>query len=236
MKTKTLILILFSSILSMAQNQIVGSVTYRLKSKTVSQEKLDYILEIGKKAIDIQRFELLFSKETSVFRQIDVLQSDLNPDDIRLFKKFYANNFSVNLKQNIIYEQFELDNQLFLIKQENIPNWELTNETKIIDNYLCYKATTYEEIIRDGKIIKAPIIAWYCPEIPFQFGPKNYHGLPGLILELHDRICIFYVSDFNLNPSHKNITLPVLKGKETTKEELKSIQENIRKKYFQVKP
>lgn len=236
MKTKTLILILFSSILSMAQNQIVGSVTYRLKSKTVSQEKLDYILEIGKKAIDIQRFELLFSKETSVFRQIDVLQSDLNPDDIRLFKKFYANNFSVNLKQNIIYEQFELDNQLFLIKQENIPNWELTNETKIIDNYLCYKATTYEEIIRDGKIIKAPIIAWYCPEIPFQFGPKNYHGLPGLILELHDRICIFYVSDFNLNPSHKNITLPILKGKETTKEELKSIQENIRKKYFQVKP
>lgn len=220
----------------MAQNQIVGSVTYRLKSKTVSQEKLDYILEIEKKAIDIQRFELLFSKETSVFRQIDVLQSDLNPDDIRFFKKFYANNFSVNLKQNIIYEQFELDNQLYLIKQENIPNWELTNETKIIDNYLCYKATTYEVIIRDGKIIKAPIMAWYCPEIPFRFGPKNYHGLPGLILELHDRICIFNVSDFNLNPSHKNITLPVLKGKETTKEELKSIQENIRKKYFQVKP
>jgi GLPGLI family protein len=235
MKTKTLILILFSSILSMAQNQIIGSVTYQLKSKTVSQEKLDYILEIGKKAIEIQRFELLFSNETSVFRQIDVLQSDLNPDDIRLFKKFYANDFSVNLKQNIIYEQFELDNQLYLIKQENIPNWELTNETKIIDNYLCYKATTYEEIIRDGKIIKAPIIAWYCPEIPFQFGPKNYHGLPGLILELHDRICIFYVSDFNLNPSQKNITLPVLKGKEKTKEEIKSIQENIRKKYFQIK-
>jgi GLPGLI family protein len=224
------------SMTTLAQEKVLGSITYRLKSKTVSQEKLDYILEIGKKAIDIQRFELLFSKETSVFRQIDALQSDIDPEDLRLFKNFYANNFSVNVKENITHEQFELDNQLYLIKQENIPNWELTNETKIIDNYLCYKATTYEEIIRDGKIIKATIIAWYCPEISFQFGPKNYHGLPGLILELHDRICIFYVSDFNLNPSHKNVKLPVLKGKETTKEELKSIQENIRKKYFQEKP
>jgi hypothetical protein len=44
------------------------------------------------------------------------------------------------------------------------------------------------------------------------------------------------VSDFNLNPSQKNITLPVLKGKEKTKEEIKSIQENIRKKCFQEKP
>ena len=30
------------------------------------------------------------------------------------------------------------------------------------------------------------VTAWYSPEIPVSFGPDNYWGLPGLILEVND--------------------------------------------------
>ncbi|RLD60552.1 MAG: GLPGLI family protein, partial [Bacteroidetes bacterium] len=58
-------------------------------------------------------------------------------------------------------------------------NWKLTNETKIILGYTCYKATHNRE--GGNPVI---VTAWYCPEIPYQFGPKGYAGLPGLILEI----------------------------------------------------
>jgi len=56
--------------------------------------------------------------------------------------------------------------------------WELSDETKMIGNYLCQKATTTFK----GR----NYIVWFTSEIPFSFGPWKLHGLPGLILSAHD--------------------------------------------------
>lgn len=58
------------------------------------------------------------------------------------------------------------------------PEWEITDETKDILGYECFKATTD---YRGRKWI-----AWFTPEIPLPEGPWKLCGLPGLILEAND--------------------------------------------------
>lgn len=58
------------------------------------------------------------------------------------------------------------------------PEWEISDETKDILGYQCFKATTD---FRGRKWT-----AWFTPEIPIQDGPWKLCGLPGLILEAHD--------------------------------------------------
>ncbi len=67
-------------------------------------------------------------------------------------------------------------------------------DSKKIGDYICYKATT---IVENHRKIKSEIVVWFTPEIPFQYGPKNYGGLPGLILALQERGHYFYAKKIN---------------------------------------
>lgn len=58
------------------------------------------------------------------------------------------------------------------------PEWELTDDTKEILGYQCFRATA------DYRGRKWT--AWFAPEIPIQDGPWKLCGLPGLIIEAHD--------------------------------------------------
>lgn len=58
------------------------------------------------------------------------------------------------------------------------PEWEVTDESKEILGYECFKATT------DYRGRKWT--AWFTPDIPVQDGPWKLCGLPGLILEAYD--------------------------------------------------
>jgi Protein of unknown function (Porph_ging). len=100
--------------------------------------------------------------------------------------------------------------------------WTLTQETKRINNFLCYKA------IRN----KGKVIAWYTPKIPFGFGPKGEFGLPGLILELEIGRIIFKATKIVINPKEK-ITVEVPKdGKRVSKEEYEVILKKSTKNFF----
>lgn len=79
-------------------------------------------------------------------------------------------------------------------------NWVITTEKKTIEGFTCYKATIQKTvIIKKDKVKTYEVEAWFCPKLPFSFGPKDALGLPGLILELHDDKVVFLASKIDLD-------------------------------------
>ena len=58
-----------------------------------------------------------------------------------------------------------------------------------------------------GKFVH-PVIAWYCPEIPYKFGPAGYGGLPGMILELQEKNNVFGAIKIELKAPLEKIQIP----------------------------
>lgn len=73
-------------------------------------------------------------------------------------------------------------------------NWELSSETKVINNITCYKATLNHT---NFKGIKKKVVVWYTKDIPLGLGPYGYHSLPGLAMELTINNITFSVTDIN---------------------------------------
>lgn len=94
---------------------------------------------------------------------------------------------------------FKTVDGILIEKTREIYNWKITTETKNIDSYLCYKASCFKSLIgRDGKEKSIQITAWFAPSLPYSFGPKDYNGLPGLILELIENKSIYYASNISI--------------------------------------
>lgn len=67
--------------------------------------------------------------------------------------------------------------------------WEITDETQIIQGYKVTKAITtslYYAIEQPGvsKTDFGKAVAWFTTEVPINYGPDGYYGLPGLIVKL----------------------------------------------------
>ncbi len=122
----------------------------------------------------------------------------------------------------------------FLVKDKlKKYQWILTDESKLIDNRKCYKAIFKDTIIKvkvnekgeEKKIKKEKIvIAWYCPEISLSFGPLGYYGLPGLIMELHDDIFVYFADkiSFKIAPDVISKIQPLEKGIVVTSKEFEN--------------
>lgn len=58
-------------------------------------------------------------------------------------------------------------------------NWTYSSdETMVLNNYTCNKATT--------KYAGREYTAWYTIDVPFPYGPYKFYGLPGLIVKLEE--------------------------------------------------
>ena len=73
----------------------------------------------------------------------------------------------------------ELDSEN-LYYTENLPlfNWQIESETATICGYECIKATCHWR----GR----DFTAWFTPDIPVEYGPWKFGGLPGLIMKVSD--------------------------------------------------
>ncbi len=69
------------------------------------------------------------------------------------------------------------------------------------------------------------ITAWYSPEIPINQGPKDYWGLPGLILEVNDGKTTILCSKIVLNSKDKVEIKEPKKGKEVSQAEYDDIMQ-----------
>ena len=140
-----------------------------------------------------------------------------------------------NLREKRYVNQDELFGKVFLIQDSlQLPAWQMEKETKKIGQYTCYKATMVKKYTREDwssasdSLIKTEdektITAWYTPQIPVSNGPRDYWGLPGLILEVQDGKTTLLCSAITLNPSEKMDIKEPNKGKSVDQAEFDTIQ------------
>lgn len=81
--------------------------------------------------------------------------------------------------------------------------WEILNETKEIDGFLCYKAKTVKTIKNPAGYFSSPVVAWFCPQLSFSAGPLDFNDLPGLILQVKYRGATYEATKINLKSELK---------------------------------
>ena len=201
-----------------------GQVFYEAISKKYPETKENkadvYIVELENTKILL---ELKFNKTVSYFTKANLKKGDeFNLGEEGLSILIGYEELYYNLKDKLLFSDYGE----FLIKTPSNHNWNISSESKKIDNYLCYKATYTESYTaRDGKTKERVITAWFCPELPYSFGPLEFNGLPGLILELEKNGNKVVAKSILL--SDKTIELKIPNKKTITKEEYdKKIKEN----------
>lgn len=212
MKTLFLVFVLFLSFFPLAFcQQEVSIATYKMgvygervnldTFSNVDKKILSTIAKVQEVSQNIE-FQLIFNPYSSVFK----LKEAIIPEGEEAYYRiasirgaspgtiFYKNN-----KDRKKIKQTESTGESFLVEYPYQQfEWNITNDTKIIHGYKCYKATTHWEEFdysRNLLLISDPIV-WFTNEIPFPFGPKGLDGLPGLVLEgTFNGKTFFYVTE-----------------------------------------
>lgn len=218
----SLILIFFTTIL-LAQHQKGLSVYY----KTTSLYNLEALDDETKSSPSKMKYLVQMKAN---FESIEyVLNIKEGRSSFETIRKMAISN-NTNLLQSTQEDQtFYVDSEeyievlkafggkILISEASNQRPWKLTKEKKKILGKQCYKAT-HEEEKGDKKI---NIEAWFAPDLPYQFGPKGHHGLPGLILEIkYNNVLVYTVTKIDWNDS-LNIEKPS-KGRTMSRQEFDS--------------
>jgi GLPGLI family protein len=162
-------------------NQLVAQ-TYLLKYEVTKNIKgrqitvpFPYILETdGEKSVFYPSNENKKEYFKYQFEESKAIYTGAGPDptyyDIKLKKlDFYAHKIKAD--------------GLVLLTNLPIMKWEITNETKQIGTFTCYKAIgTDSELWGNSR----KYIVWFTPTPNLNVGPKQLQGLPGMIVTAED--------------------------------------------------
>ena len=160
------------------------------------------------------KFELIFNESVSLFRSVvddeapdPFANAGGGGGGMRMnFRMPTANTFTDMGKQMQYEERAFFEKEFLIVDSLKQYKWKLSEETKTIAKQLCKKATTMitapqmrmrVSMGRGGEnntdtaasnTPRAPketeLVVWYAENIPVSFGPDNYSGLPGVIMEI----------------------------------------------------
>ena len=195
--------------------------------KVVENKELKDAVKSAMKKSSEKTYTLLFNKHEAVYEENEELEKPSAPTggfSISISMTGGGKKY-MNTKEKISLEEDEVFEKEFLIEEPLIqPDWKLVNESKKIGEYSCFKAElivpvtdvqkqNYQDFLKREE--KKPslfkmdepkdkvITAWYTPEIPVSFGPNNYWGLPGLILEINEENTVILCSKVVLSTKSK---------------------------------
>ncbi|WP_336128174.1 GLPGLI family protein [Mesoflavibacter sp. CH_XMU1422-2] len=222
--TIALLFVLTVSFSNFQNNDIKGIVKYKalINTKYVDsfikdlEKKEDLPMHIKQGVVDMYRnaqpdeFNLFFKDGKSYYSLIPKLDTD---EGYNIGSKANKNSYFTSTT-DIIEESSYFGN----IKHNPL-DWEITNNTKKIGKYNCNQAIATEKLFsRKGFYYNRQIVAWFTPDIPLSFGPSNYSGLPGLILEIECNMFSIRAMNIDLSSS-KNIVINKPSGKIITEEQ-----------------
>lgn len=191
MKKAVIALSLFSSMSYMAQNKIPteGEITY---SVVFGKNGLEEDKEVLKNLFSSEKDAKISIKYNSTNRLfVPNVQPKANTKKgFNIAQMLVEENgiFYTDLANNVVYNDTMLEDRHIVVKH-HIPElkWSISDETKTINGYKATKATvTYKFEKENGKQIYREAIAWFSEEIPLQVAPKQFYGLPGLVISLQE--------------------------------------------------
>lgn len=217
------------------------------KSKEPIDPELQKEIEIAIKKATEKQYVLTFNKTECLYEEEQKLEEP-KPSNGTSFSITFSGGGKkyLNTKDKNSIVEDEIFGREFLIVEPLVqPEWKLIDETKKIGDYNCFKAELtipvsekqkkeYEEFLKKEE--KKPalfkmekpedkvITAWYTPEIPVNFGPDNYWGLPGLILEVSEERLIILCSKVVLNNKEKTKIKAPNTGEKVTQKKFDEIQ------------
>lgn len=134
------------------------------------------------------KFELIFDQTCASFSLVEDLPIDRNDFSTKMAISIFRGDQAYFVRWDSGYyieKKRFLDKNFRIKKSIDDMNWKLTKEKREILGYDCYKALGSRYILdKEFKKVKHDIIAWYCPEIPYNYGPFEAVGLPGMVLRL----------------------------------------------------
>lgn len=234
MKVVKIYICLFFSIHIFSQS---GEVIYEAKilskelmkqfnNDSLSKSQKSYLISIFKEQKEVD-YKLIFNYGESLFekeKNLNIESERISLTERRMGKGiYYTDN---KLKQIINHKVYY--GQEFLIE---IPafSWKLSQENKKIGEYICFKATTIKYLEGRNGIIERNVIAWYTNELPYNFGPRDYNSLPGLILELQEDNLLIKASKITLKPKNKIVIKKPSQGEKVT---LKKYDSIVKEMYY----
>ncbi len=223
----------------------------KISNNENSPEMNDKFKEAMRKAFE-KEFVLHFNKTESLYEEEVKLETQQGDSGFKV-ETFSSGGNNDKLYKNLKDKQIIKEDDIFgkeflIVDQLENHKWELLNETKKIGNYTCMKAQIvipvteedikeYEDEIAKQKTGKTQfftpsepkervIEAWYTMEIPIATGPRNFWGLPGLILELHEGNTSLLCTKVVINPKEKIAIKKPKKGKKVSQKEFNKIMED----------
>jgi len=236
-KTKFLLFsILFTTILS-AQSTLQGKVFYTVSLKPFSEEQVDSLLKkrnLNKAVQSSVRKVLMNSKDVTGVLEVSKNESlyqveDKMKKDVKKGLNMTSivaggnNKYYINSVKKDYFKQINLGE--FLRVNLLQPKWIIKQDTKKIGDYQCFKAVAKIKTREDKPALT--VIAWFTPIIPVSFGPKDYFGLPGLILEISYKTTSIKATKIVWNPSKKIVIKKPREGKRMTHEEYAEMNKNF---------
>lgn len=216
MKRLLSLLLLILTLKAYSQNiSLTAIYSHAINDKKITKSDVPKVLK------DVE-YKLICSSNESRFQLIEKMESDAVASNGRFVRGsgatgvFYKNLLTKEKLHTIDF----IGDKILIVEPTDKIKWILTNETKQIDKYKCYKAV-FNFTSPEYPDVSIPITAWYTPEIPLSFGPVGYDGLPGLILELSYLKNIFLAKEISIdNKSSLKIKKP--EGKRMTMDEFNS--------------
>lgn len=219
------IFFLFTLLITFGVNSQIkyGFIEYRVTVLENKDSKLEELmLSLNPNYLSICKefeFTLAFNTKESFFKKTEKLYSDEEASKLGLLKTGY--NGDILQKKDTVYKEISLERVgNFIQKKEILKNWTITTESKLIDQYKCYKATNEVIVVNPKGTFRHPVIAWFCPAIPFSFGPNGFGDLPGIILELQSRDAVFGATKIQLDNKFQELKDHLKNYKIVSEEEL----------------
>lgn len=197
---KIFLLFCFFAITANSQTQNCGKITYSFIANGKTMQT--FLIFNESKSI----FNTLMYKTNEALKVATKENANEDANEINITMNPYKYipedlGLLTNLETNIIIDNKyypknvngKLYDTLFVKDSARIIKWKITNETKQINTFSCYKAI--------GDFRGRTYHVWFTPEISVSFGPWKLNGLPGLILEASDtkNQYMYYADKIELN-------------------------------------